>query len=57
MFTKRAGDAQTNESTMTYADNGFRKKEARADAEITGSHIDHSAKQDVFISPLIFLFL
>lgn len=26
VFTKRAGDAQTNYSTMTNEDNGFRKK-------------------------------
>ncbi|KAI3356959.1 hypothetical protein L3Q82_003596 [Scortum barcoo] len=34
VFTKRAGDAQTYDSTMTNEDNGFRELESSADAEI-----------------------
>lgn len=40
VFTKRAGDAQTNDSTMTNEDNGFRKHQS-ADAEITDMQVTY----------------
>ncbi len=59
VFTKRAVDAQTTDSTMTSEDegSGANTRALTLRSLTCGSHIDHSGEQDVFISPLSLVFV